>query len=127
MTKLAELPDIPVLSGGWINLTEAASRLGYTRSYIYKRASDGAFKTLHRVGSQTSYVVNVDEVEELIRLKTERTTAKAEEEPASKLKASTSKRRTSKKSGSTNISAEKPVESAAEEKELSIEELLAQI
>jgi predicted DNA-binding transcriptional regulator AlpA len=69
MTKLAEL-EIPVLEGGYINLTEAAERLGYTRSYMYKKASrfgePGGFTTIRRIGSQASYVIQESEVEDLL-------------------------------------------------------------
>src|SRR5690606_37066921 len=68
--KLADI-DIPQLEDGqWINLTEAAELLGYTRSYMYKRASKygepGGFQTLFRVGNQASYVISREEVNELL-------------------------------------------------------------
>lgn len=70
MTKLADRTDIPVLEGGWINFTEAAERLGYTRSYMYKKASkspeEGGFKTVRRIGSQSSFVINESEVDEIL-------------------------------------------------------------
>lgn len=79
MSKLAERNDIPSLDG-WINLTEAAERLGYTRSYMYKLANkpDG-LQTLHRIGTQASYVVAVEEIDELIAAQ-----AAAAVEPAEK-------------------------------------------
>lgn len=71
MTKLAEIQEIPTLEGGWINLTEAADILGYTRSYMYKKASKfgtpGGFDTLRKIGSQASYVVSRTEVEAILQ------------------------------------------------------------
>jgi predicted DNA-binding transcriptional regulator AlpA len=81
MTKLAEL-DIPVLEGGYINLTEAADRLGWTRSYMYKKASrfgeEGGFASLRKIGSQASYVVLESEVEEILRTAVEQREAAAQ-------------------------------------------------
>jgi hypothetical protein len=69
MTKLAEL-EIPALEGGWINLTEAAERLGFTRSYMYKKAArygqPGGFETIRKIGTQASYVIAESEVEDLL-------------------------------------------------------------
>jgi predicted DNA-binding transcriptional regulator AlpA len=70
MTKLGDRTDIPTLDGGWVNLTEAAALLGYSRSYMYKLAakapSEGGFSTLHKIGSQASYVVNQQEISSIL-------------------------------------------------------------
>jgi len=52
------VPTLP----GWISLTEASTILGLSRQYVYKKAGEGLFRTLHRIGSQPSYVVSEDEV-----------------------------------------------------------------
>lgn len=65
MTKLADRDDIPTLSGGWVNFTEAAEQLGWSRSYMYKYAESPGFKTLHRIGGKASYVVNQKEIESI--------------------------------------------------------------
>lgn len=79
MTKLADREDIPVLKGGWINFTEAAERLGWTRSYMYKKASkpakEGGFKTVHRIGAQPTFVINESEIEEIIASQPDRLVA----------------------------------------------------
>lgn len=67
MPKLTEI-DVPLLEGGWVNLTEAAGILGVTRSYVYKLAArpadQGGLATLRRVGNQAVYVVQASELEE---------------------------------------------------------------
>lgn len=66
MPKLTEL-DVPLLEGGYVNLTEAAAILGVTRSYVYKLAArpadQGGLSTLRRVGNQAVYVVKASELE----------------------------------------------------------------
>lgn len=61
--KLMQNENIPLLDG-WITLPEAAQRLGVSRQYAYKLASDGYFKTLHRLG-ESVLVVSDYEVENL--------------------------------------------------------------
>ena len=60
--KLSDNQDIPVLKG-WVNMTEAAEMLGITRQHAYKLSTNGAFKTLHRVGTQPTFVISVKEIE----------------------------------------------------------------
>lgn len=107
MTKLAERNDIPLLEGGWINLTEAARLLGYTRAYVYKKAAkpaeDGGFETLRRVGTQPTFVVNMSEIESLL-------------EKRDGLKPRPKKQKP-----------EPAPEETPEEKELSLDELLSQV
>jgi hypothetical protein len=73
--KLSENPDIPSLSG-WVNITEAAERLGITRQHSYKLASQGGFKTLHRVGNQPAFVISTKEIDEMLTKKREAAEAK---------------------------------------------------
>lgn len=112
MTKLADLTDIPVLEG-WINFTEAAERLGYTRSYMYKMAK--SLKTVHKLGNQNSYVVSVSEIDDLLAKSKATAEAKAEapvvEKPARKPRA--------KKEPVAALDIEKP---AAEETEAALAE-----
>lgn len=70
MTKLSARTDIPALEGGWVNLTEAAGLLGLTRSYVYKCAGEGKFNTLRRIGSQSVFVVNEREIQNMIDQRT---------------------------------------------------------
>lgn len=66
-TKLSGNPDIPVLEG-WITIPEAASKLGISRQYAYKRAADGYFKSIHQIGDENAtYVVSTEEVATKIR------------------------------------------------------------
>jgi predicted DNA-binding transcriptional regulator AlpA len=62
--KLTEM-DIPKLPD-FINLTEAAERLGMTRQWANKMAQDGMFKSIRRVGNQNLFVVSEEEVRELV-------------------------------------------------------------
>ncbi len=84
--KLRDDPSVPTLAG-WVNITEAAEILGITRQHSYKLArtpvSEGGYKTLHRVGTQPSYVVSVKELEERIAAKSEKARLKFQKEAAS--------------------------------------------
>ena len=66
----AELNNIPQLDG-WVNLTEAAERLGITRQHAFKKArqaNDGhpsGWKTIRRVGSKPMYVISTAEIADL--------------------------------------------------------------
>lgn len=64
--KLSENPDIPTLKG-WITIPEAAVKLGISRQYAYKRATDGFFSSLHRLGDEmTTFIVSTEEVDKLV-------------------------------------------------------------
>lgn len=71
MSKLTENPDIPPLAG-WMKLTDAAERLGMTRQYISRVASNGGFSTLHRIGEgqHALFVVEEHEVESKLEART---------------------------------------------------------
>lgn len=61
-TKLTDNTDIPVLEG-WMTIPEAASKLGISRQYAYKRAADGFFESLHKIGDEKeTFVVKTEEV-----------------------------------------------------------------
>jgi predicted DNA-binding transcriptional regulator AlpA len=63
--------DVPVLAE-WTPLPEAAKRLGFSRQYAYKRAADGYFTSLHRVGEEFStYIVSTAEVDEKAKSRTD--------------------------------------------------------
>lgn len=81
MSKLTENPDIPQLKG-WVKLSDAGERLGLTRQYISRLATQGGFKTLHRIGegSTALFVVEEHEVESLARA---RSGGASEENPES--------------------------------------------
>lgn len=64
--KLSEDPNVPVLEGGWVTLTEAAEVLGITRQHSYKRAKTGGYKTIRRIGASPAFVVNRSELEEIV-------------------------------------------------------------
>lgn len=64
--KLSEDPNVPVLEGGWVTLTEAAEVLSITRQHSYKRAKNGGYKTLRRIGTSPAFVVNRRELEEIL-------------------------------------------------------------
>lgn len=64
--KLSEDPSVPTLEGGWITLTEAAEVLGITRQHSYKRAKNGGYKTIRRIGTSPAFVVNRSELEEIL-------------------------------------------------------------
>lgn len=68
--KLSEDPNVPVLKG-WVNITEAAELLGITRQHSYKRAKNGGYKSLHRIGTSPAYVVSTKEIDELLAAKKE--------------------------------------------------------
>lgn len=71
-TKLSGNPDIPVLEG-WITIPEAASKLGISRQYAYKRAADGFFETIHQIGEENAtFVVAIEEVDKKIRSRANR-------------------------------------------------------
>lgn len=57
--KLMQNEDIPLLDG-WITLPEAALRLGVSRQYAYKLASDNYFTSLHRLGESILVVSTSD-------------------------------------------------------------------
>lgn len=57
--------DIPVLEG-YINLTEAAEKLGITRQYAHTKAKNGLFKSIKRIGTKASFVVSTDEVDDML-------------------------------------------------------------
>lgn len=65
MTKLSEMYVKPLR--GYITLREAAERLGWSRPYIYKRAADGVFSSLVRVGTSELFLVEEYEIETLRR------------------------------------------------------------
>lgn len=140
--KLADRTDIPSLDG-WVNLTEVADMLGVTRSYVYKMASrtpdEGGFNTLHRIGTQASYIVSRDEVQNLIEGR-----AQKKEEAPKEEKVKTEKKPRAKKPKPAVVEDgtpepvvtdaqpvavfEEPSEETSEsEEELSIEDILAQI
>lgn len=79
----AEFENIPMLDG-WVNLTEAAERIGITRQHAHKKvrlANEGklnGWKTIHRVGSKPMYVVSILEIEEILEAKASET---GEEDP----------------------------------------------
>jgi hypothetical protein len=112
MTKLADM-EVPSLEGGWVTLAEAADRLGYTRSYAYKKASSNGFQTLHSIGSQASYVVNESEILDILEERSLRKVSAAEDEPKPK--------RARKKAEGVEPVTEEP------EQELSLEEILSRI
>jgi uncharacterized membrane-anchored protein len=62
--KLSEDPNVPMLDG-WVNLTEAAELLGITRQHAYKVASNGGFKTLHKIGHQPQFIIASQEVDSI--------------------------------------------------------------
>lgn len=62
----AKLENVPPLDG-FVGLTEAGEILGVTRQHSYKRASNGGYKTLRRVGNKPMYVVEVKELNEIIQ------------------------------------------------------------
>lgn len=66
----AKIEDVPVLEG-WVNLTEAAEKLGVTRQHAYKLAKNGGFSTLHQLGTKPAYVVNTTEIEKILAARTE--------------------------------------------------------
>lgn len=61
--KLSE-QDIPALDD-WVNFTEGAEVLGFSRQYMYKLAQNNKFKTLHKIGTQPTFVVSRAELESL--------------------------------------------------------------
>lgn len=64
MSNVKTEKEIPVLAG-WITLAEAAERLGVSRTYMYRKAKK--MSSIHRLGNQSSYVVSVSEVENLVQ------------------------------------------------------------
>ena len=69
--KLTENDSIPVLEE-WISLTEAAEILGLSRQYVNKRATNGDYATLHRLGNSPALVVQREEIENIARRRTEK-------------------------------------------------------
>ncbi len=125
MTKLADRTDIPVLKGGWLNFTEAAELLGWSRSYMYKYAESPGFKTLHRIGGKASYVINESEVEAVQGSRI--VPAATEEEPDPVAKAAPRKRKLSKTEAAL-LEQEFDLETGVEKvKELSLEEVLSKL
>jgi predicted DNA-binding transcriptional regulator AlpA len=71
-TKLSGNPDIPVLAG-WITIPEAASKLGISRQYAYKRAAEGFFSSIHQIGEENAtFVVSTDEVDKKLAARKEK-------------------------------------------------------
>jgi excisionase family DNA binding protein len=60
--KLMQNEDIPLLDG-WVTLPEAAQRLGISRQYAYKLASDGYFRSLRRLGESVLVVGTWDVID----------------------------------------------------------------
>lgn len=66
-----KLPNLPVLEG-WVTLTQAAEMLGFTRQHAYRKARlandglRGGWRSVHRLGTPTIYVVSLSEVEEML-------------------------------------------------------------
>ncbi len=60
--KLMQNENIPLLDG-WITLPEAAQRLGVSRQYAYKLASDNYFQSLHRLGESVLVVATWDVID----------------------------------------------------------------
>lgn len=66
----AEFENIPVLDG-WVNLTEAAEMIGFTRQHAFKKARQAneghpnGWKTIRRIGSKPMYVVSIAEIADL--------------------------------------------------------------
>lgn len=60
--KLSQQDNIPAL-GDWVNLTEGAEILGYSRQYMYKLAQGGKFESLHRIGTQPTFVVSKADIQ----------------------------------------------------------------
>lgn len=54
--------SVPILEG-WINLTEAAERLGVSPQHVSRLAHGDAFKTIRRVGNKKMLVVSSAEVD----------------------------------------------------------------
>lgn len=62
------LNDVPILED-WINVTEAAERLGISRQYAFRQIQSGKWKSVHRLGSKKFYVVRESEVAEKLAAK----------------------------------------------------------
>lgn len=62
--KLADKQDIPTLEG-WVTIQDAANILGYSRQYAYRQATEGKFKTLHRISNIDIFVVQEKEVKDM--------------------------------------------------------------
>ena len=66
----AEFENIPALDG-WVNLTEAAEMIGFTRQHAFKKARQAkeghpnGWKTIRRIGSKPMYVVSIAEIADL--------------------------------------------------------------
>jgi hypothetical protein len=67
----AEFQNIPTLEG-WVNLTEAAEMLGFTRQHAFKKArlanegQPNGWRSIRRVGTKPMYVVSVEEIRGII-------------------------------------------------------------
>lgn len=61
--KLTE-QNLPKLEN-YINLTEAAERLGITRQWFNKLAQEGVFRTIRQVGNQAMFVVDEREIADM--------------------------------------------------------------
>jgi len=55
-------PKVP----GWISITEAGERLGYTRQHAFRLAGNGALGTLHRLGNSHTMCVSEEEIHRLV-------------------------------------------------------------
>jgi hypothetical protein len=66
----ADLNKIPTLDG-WVNLTEAAEILGFTRQHAFKKARQAneghpnGWRSIRRIGTKPMYVVSTEEVDEI--------------------------------------------------------------
>lgn len=66
----AEFENFPALDG-WVNLTEAAEMLGFTRQHAFKKARQAneghpnGWRTIRRIGSKPMYVVSIAEIADL--------------------------------------------------------------
>lgn len=74
-------PDntLPVLPG-WVSITEAGERLGVTRQYAYRMAQDRKFKTLTRIGTAHQFVVQIEEIDQMLEQRREAEHEKDEEQ-----------------------------------------------
>ena len=61
---LSQQDAVPRLTG-WITLPEAAKLLGFSRQYCYRLAQNEKFKSLHRIGESSTFVVSEAEVAEI--------------------------------------------------------------
>lgn len=55
-------PKVP----GWISITEAGERLGYTRQHAFRLAKSGALGVIHRLGTSHTMCVSEEEIHGLL-------------------------------------------------------------